>query len=248
MARPTVRMRVIGFSSSTIGCKSCEVSSLQSARGCAANRAQPGADPRAAARLSREGRLASLAGRRAPVRDPRADDVGADRDRRAADLDPAGLRAGVHRLQLHRAAARGRASHDLRAPASGRGARARLALRRAERHLREPVHPLAPGSPRRARVRRRRSQAAPPVAEDQRALVQAAVLFAGAVPDLFPRGAEGKRDLSGRAAAAHRPRAQGVDRARTSRCSPRSGRSPAAWPPRAPTSSRCSSSSRSRSP
>ncbi len=76
-----------------------------------------------------------------------------------------------------------------------------MALRGAERHLGEPVHALAPRSSRRARFRRGRSEAASSVAEDQRALVQAAVLLAGAVSDLFPRRAEGERDLSRRAAA-----------------------------------------------
>ena len=45
---------------------------------------------------------------------------------------------------------------------AGRRAAARVPLRDSERHLREPVHALAPGSPRRARLRRGRSQAAPP--------------------------------------------------------------------------------------
>ena len=66
-----------------------------------------------------------------------------------------------------------------------------LAVRRAERHLRVAVHALAPRSPRRARLQRGRSEAASPVAEDQRALVQAALLLAGAVPDLLPRRAPG---------------------------------------------------------
>ena len=138
---------------------------------------------------------ASFPGRRPAVRDPRADHLGADRRHQPAHLDSARLRAGFHRLQLHGAAARGRPPHDLHAPPSGRGARARLAVRRAERDLREPVHALAPGSSRRARLRRGRSQAASPVAEDQRAVVQAAVLFAGAVSrsTSAPRGGRARR-------------------------------------------------------
>ena len=52
-------------------------------------------------------------------------------------------------------------------------------------------------------------EAAPPVAEGERALVQAAVLHAGAVPDLFPRGAARVLHLSRAAAARDRARAAG---------------------------------------
>ena len=69
--------------SSTIARKSCEISSLQPARGCAADRAQPDAD--AASRCerfhTRRTRARHLPGRRPAVRDPRADHVGADRRR-----------------------------------------------------------------------------------------------------------------------------------------------------------------------
>ena len=90
--------------------------------------ARRGAARRARARPSRASRCASctektaarhLAGRRAAVRDPGARDLGADPVRQPADLGAAGVRAGVHGLQLHRAAARGRAPHDLRAAPSG---------------------------------------------------------------------------------------------------------------------------------
>ena len=64
-----------------------------------------------------------------------------------------------------------------------------LALCGAERHLGLAVHALASRSSRGARIEHRRSETASPVAEDQRALVQAAVLLAGAVPDLLPRRA-----------------------------------------------------------
>ena len=134
---------------------------LQPARGGAADGAGAARLTRDAdARVPREGRP------RATCWSPRrqfailgADDLGADPFRQPADLDAAGVRPGIHRLQLHGAAARGRAPHDLRAPASGRRARARLALRGAERHLGEPVHALASRSSRRARLRRGRSQA-----------------------------------------------------------------------------------------
>src|SRR5262249_16802539 len=88
---------------------------------------------------------------------------------------------------------------------------ARLAVRRAERNLGQPVHTLAPGSPRRAWLVGRRSQTASSVAEDQRAVVQAAVLLAGVVPDLFPGRAEGERDLSAQPSEADRDRAARVD-------------------------------------
>src|SRR5262249_33471923 len=50
-----------------------------------------------------------------------------------------------------------------------------------------------------------------PVAEDQRALVQAALRDAGALPDLLPGGAEGERQLSAGAAAADWRRASRRD-------------------------------------
>ena len=59
---------------------------------------------------------------RASIRDPRAGHVGADPVRHPVDLDAAGLRAGLHGLQLHRAAARGGAPPRVRAAASRRGA------------------------------------------------------------------------------------------------------------------------------
>ena len=96
-------------------------------------------------------------------------------------------------------------------------------------------------------VGRGRSEAPPPVAEDQRALVQAAVLLAGAVPDLLPRGAAGERRRI-------RPRCSGGSRCerRVSIAAhlavlARSGRRRRRRGVRAPTSCRCSSSSRSRS-
>src|SRR6266536_752718 len=64
------------------------------------------------------------------------------------------------------------------------------------------VHSLAPDPPRRARRFRGRSEAALPLAENQQGLVQAPLLHSGALPDLFPRGAPGDRDLSARSAAA----------------------------------------------
>ncbi len=152
-ASPAVLMRCIAVHSSTIALKSCEISSLQSARGRVAHRARPHADARADANVSHEGRVASFPGRRPAVRDPRADHLGAHRRQQPAHLDSARLRAGFHRLQLHGPPARGGPPHDLCATPARRGARAGLAVRRAERDLREPVHALAPGSSRRARVR-----------------------------------------------------------------------------------------------
>ena len=108
--------------------------------------------------------------------------------------------------------ARGPAPQRVRARAAVRDAGAGLAVCHAERHLGEPVHALAPRPSRRARVRRGRSQAPSPVAEGQRALVQAAVCDAGALPDLLPRRPAGDGDLSRRAAADDRRRAHGVDR------------------------------------
>ena len=163
------------------------------------------------------------------------------------DLDSARGRAGLHGLQFHDPAARGRAPHDFRSAPSARRAAARLPLRDPERHLGEPVHALAPRSSRRARLRRGRSQAASPVAEGQRALVQAALLHAGAVPDLLPRGAPRVVDLS-RSRCSARSRASGSCRCcSTSRCWRSSGTASASTRRCAPASSRCSSSSRSRS-
>ena len=148
-------------------------------------------------------RLAALRGRGAAVRDPGAGHMGADPFRQPADLGSAGVRPGLHGLQLHGAAARGRAPHDLRAaPAGGRAGPRACSTRcpsgiSASQFTRWHLdHHAELGSdeddPKRA----------PPVAEGQRALVQAAVLHAGAVPDLFPRGAPRVVDLSGGAAAA----------------------------------------------
>ena len=122
------------------------------------------------------------------------------------------------------------------------------ALRRPERHLRVAVHALAPRPSRRTRLVRGRSQAAPPVAEDQRPVVQAALLHAGAVPDLLPGGAAGDGELRRRRCGARSPGSAGCRSRRTCWRS-----ASIAWafgrraPPRAPTSCRCSSCSRLRS-
>ena len=54
------------------------------------------------------------------VRDPGPGDLGTHPFREPADLDPARARAGLHRLQLHDPAARGRAPHGVRPAASAR--------------------------------------------------------------------------------------------------------------------------------
>src|SRR6266568_1079880 len=63
---------------------------------------------------------AAFRGRGASGCDSQRDDVGSHPVREPAHLGAAGDRAGLHRLQLHGAAARGRPSHDLRAPPAAR--------------------------------------------------------------------------------------------------------------------------------
>ena len=92
-----------------------------------------------------------------------------------------------------------------------RRAGAGLSLRRAERDSASPVHALASGPSRRAWIGRRRSQARAPVAEGEQALVQAAVLHARAVPDLFPGGTSRGGELSGSVAAGDQSGAENLD-------------------------------------
>ncbi len=127
-------------------------------------------------------------------------------------LGAAGVRAWIHGVQLYGPAARGGASHGVRSPPAAGGTIPGLAVCGAERHLLESVHTLAPGSSRRAGIDGRRPEAAPSVAEDQRALVQAAVRIAGAFSDLLSSGAQGERHLSGRAPTPDRVRAADFDR------------------------------------
>src|SRR5262249_19496779 len=87
-----------------------------------------------------------------------------------------------------------------------------MALRRAEWNLRQSVHTLASRSPRRTRIVRGRSKASPFVPEGERSVVQAAVLFAGALPDLLPGGAEGKCHVSGSVTTPDCDRAASGDR------------------------------------
>ena len=122
---------------------------------------------------------------------------------------PLAIVQGFTDLQLHDPPARGRAPHRLQAPPPGCRAHPRASLRDPERHLREPVYALASRPPRRARIGRGRSEASSPVAEDQQALVQAAVLLAGAVPDLLPGGARRESATYPRRAAAARSRPSG---------------------------------------
>ena len=123
----------------------------------------------------------------------------------ALDLDPGGARLGLDRLQLHGAPARGRCTTPS-STARTRGATGSLGLLYAVPSgiSALAVHALAPDAPRRARRRGGRSEAALPLAQDQQALVQAALLHAGALSDLLPRGAQGDRDLSAGAPAADR--------------------------------------------
>ena len=100
-----------------------------------------------------------------------------------------------------------------------------LALREHERDLGQPVHALAPRPPRQPRLVGGRPQAALALAEAQRALVQAALLHAGADPALLPR--RGQRGaLVPEGAAAH-------DRARARRDGAGAA---SAWPWRSGTS------------
>ena len=127
-------------------------------------------------------------------------------------LDSAGVCAGLHDLQFHDPLARSPAPQRVRARAAVRDARAGPVVCDAERDFGQPVHALAPRSSRRARVRRGRSEAPSSLAEGQCPLVQAPVCDAGAVSDLLPRRPAGDGDLSRRAAADDRRRAEGVDR------------------------------------
>ena len=147
-------------------------------------------------------RRRAISRRRSAVRDPRARDLGAHLISRIRCIwIPLAFVQGftvfnftilLHEVVHHtvfRAAA----------PVAERAARA--ALRSAERDLREPVHALAPRPPRGAGFERGRPEAPSPVTEGQRALVQAALLHAGALPDLLPRRAPRIVDLPGCAAA-----------------------------------------------
>ena len=174
-------------------------------------------------------------------------DLGADPLRQPADLGAAGPGSGFHHLQFHHPAARGRAPHRFPPPASGCGTRAEPSLRDSKRHLGQSVHALAPGPSCRARLRRRRSQAAPSLAEDQRAVVQALVLHTGALPDLFSRGTAGIRDISVGSAATNRDANAGCRRSRISPPWRRSGRFSGSPPRCAPASSPSSSFFRSPS-
>ena len=71
-------------------------------------------------------------------------------------------------------------------------------------HLGPAVHALAPDASRGAGRRRGRPQAPLPLAEDQQALVQAPLLHAGPLPDLFPRGGPGDGELPAEPPAADR--------------------------------------------
>ena len=166
----------------------------------------------------------------------------------AVGLDSAGVRAGIHGVQLHHPAARGAAPSGLRQTPSRRRAGARTGLRHSQRHLGDPIHALASRPSRRAGFERGRPEAASSLAEDQCPLVQAALCDAGAVSDLLPRGATRDGDVSGRSAANDRLGAAGVDRVPPERDRGAVVGLRAARRRFARTSSRCSSSSRSRSP
>ena len=107
-----------------------------------------------------------------------------------ARLDPARHRPGLHRIQLHGPAARGRAPRRLRAQpclalngcsACSTPCPSGISATQFTRwHLDHHAELGSDGG---------RSEAPPPVAEDQRPLVQAAVLHARPVSDLLPRGA-----------------------------------------------------------
>src|SRR6266540_4161308 len=116
--------------------------------------------------------------RRPPVRDHRGLQRGS-----LAFLEPAGLRPpghppGFHLLQHDHPSPRGGPRVGVREPPAPRGPRPRPPLRDHQRHLGQPVHPLAPGPSRQPGLPPRRSQAALALPEAQRPLVQAAVLHA----------------------------------------------------------------------
>ncbi len=126
--------------------------------------------------------------------------------------------------------------------------RARPPLRAPVRDLAGAVHALAPRPPRRARLLDGRPEARALVSKAQRPLAQAPLRDAGALPDLLPRRAEGDRDVSRNAPAAHPGRAPRRDRASPRRRPPRSRVSAAPRASSGSTSSRSSSSSRPPSP
>jgi nitric oxide reductase subunit B len=68
----------------------------------------------------------------------------ADEHRKSPDLGSDRRCAGLHHLQLHRAAARGRAPRGVRAPPADCGAAPRIPVRDSQRHFGKPVHTLAP--------------------------------------------------------------------------------------------------------
>ena len=168
-------------------------------------------------------------------------------DRQPAPLGAAGVRAGVHRLQLHRAPARGGAPHDLRAPPP---AAERLlgwlyavpsgisASQFTRWHL---DHHAELGSD---EDDPKRHHLSPKINARWFKLLYC---VAGALPDLLPRRAEGERDLSAGAAAADRVRAQGVDRGAPRGAGAASGTIVGAGAAARAYSCRSSSSSRSRS-
>ena len=166
----------------------------------------------------------------------------------ALDLDPVGDRRRLDGLQLHGAPPRRRAPRRLERSAAARRARSRHPLRGPVGDLGAAVHPLAPDAPRGARRRRGRSEAPLPLAEDQPALVQAALLHARALSHLLPRGPQGDGELSAGAPEADRTGAARDRSPSTSRSWRRCSGRAASPSSRASTSCPISSSSRSPSP
>ena len=196
--------------------------------------------------LHRKSPARHLADRGPPVR-AAARGLGRSVDLPAAlDLDPGGAGLRLDDLQLHGAPARGRAPRDLQRTEPPGRPHPRHPLRDTVGALGPAVHALAPDAPRRARGRRGGPEASLPLAQDQQALVQAALLHAGALPDLLPRGAQGERELSARAAPPDRRRAVVHDRLPSPRHGPALRVSAGRAFSRASTS--CRSSSCSRSP
>ena len=150
--------------------------------------------------------------------DPRPGHVGAHPFRAPADLDPARRRPGLHDLQLHRAAARGRAPHGLRA-AAGRSPSGSSAFCTPCRAASPPASSrggtsiTTPSSGRTTTIPKRAHLSPKKNARWYKLLYCTPALF----PIYFRAARARVGHLSRRPAPPHRLRAQRLDRRRTSR-------------------------------